>query len=115
MVHTLDRLSSSAAQIDGVRTADVQPGDALIVHTRNSIYVLHVNGDGTFNAEGGWFAREGQKGERVRVVGCTFGGSVLLTRMLAAPGMFLEFDNHVRTTRIREVQHLRPTLPDTIH
>jgi len=35
--------------------------------------------------------------------------------MLAAPGMFLEFDNHVRTTRIREVQHLRATLPDTIH
>jgi len=51
----------------------------------------------------------------VRVAGCTFGGSVLLTRMLAAPGMFLEFDNHVRTTRIREVQHLRATLPDTIH
>jgi hypothetical protein len=115
MVHTLDRLSSSAASLHGVRTADVQPGDALIIHTRNSIYVLHVNGDGTVNAEGGWFAREGQTGRRVRVAGCTFGGSVLLTRMLAAPGMFLEFDNHVRTTRIREVQHIRPTVPDTIH
>jgi hypothetical protein len=115
MVQTLDRLSSSAAHIEGVRATDVQAGDALIIHTRNSIYVLHVNGDGTFKAEGGWFSREGQTGRRVRVAGCTFGGSVLLTRMLAAPGMFLEFDNHVRTTRIREVQHLRARLPDTIH
>jgi hypothetical protein len=115
MVHTLDRLSSTAARVEGVRAGDVQAGDALIIHTRNSVYVLHVNGDGTFNAEGGWFARERQRGERVRVVGCTFGGTVLLTRMLAAPGMFLEFDNHVRTTRIREVQHVRPAVPDTIH
>jgi hypothetical protein len=115
MVQTLDRLSSSAARIEGVRASDVQAGDALVIHTRNSTYVLHVNGDGTFKAEGGWFSREGQTGKRVRVAGCTFGGSVLLTRMLAAPGMFLEFDNHVRTTRIREVQHLRATLPDTIH
>jgi len=115
MVHTLDRLSSSAPRLEGVRAGDVQPGDALVIRTLNSIYILHANGDGTFNAEGGWFARERQTGERVRVVGCTFGGSVLLTRMLAAPGMFLEFDNHVRTTRIREVQHLRPTVPDTIH
>jgi hypothetical protein len=29
--------------------------------------------------------------------------------------MFLEFDNRVRTTRIREVRHLRHVVAATIH
>ncbi len=43
----------------------------------------------------------------VRVVGCTWGGSAILLRMVAAPGMCIEFDNGVRTTRAREVRVLR--------
>jgi hypothetical protein len=35
--------------------------------------------------------------------------------MIAAPGMFLEFANNVRTTRIREVRCLRPQPSPTIH
>ena len=54
-------------------------------------------------------------GTRLRVAGCTWGGSAILTRMIAAPGMFLEFGNRVRTTRIREVRHLRCTAAPTIH
>ena len=29
--------------------------------------------------------------------------------------MFIEFDNRVRTTRVKEVRHLRPTPASTIH
>ena len=115
MVQSLDRLASAAAVVDGVRVGDLEPGDCVVVRTRNSIYVLRVNADGTFDAEGGWFARQEASGCGLRVAGCTWGGSALLTRMIAAPGMFLEFDNRVRTTRIREVRHLRYTAASTVH
>ena len=115
MVQSLERLASAAEVVEGVRVGDLEPGDCLFVRTRNSLYTLRVNSDGTFDAQGGWFSREEASGNRRRVLGCTWGGSALMTRMIAAPGMFIEFDNRVRTTRIREVRHLRPTPASTIH
>jgi hypothetical protein len=135
MVQTLDRLASTAEVVEGVRIDDLEPGDWVVVRTRNSTYTLRANADGTFDAEGGWFARQDaaglpgdnspvsglpaeaseKVGKRRRVMGCTWGGSALLTRMIAAPGMFLEFDNRVRTTRICEVRHLRRKAAATIH
>ena len=112
---SLELLASHATTVEAVRAGDVQPGDWLIVRTRNSTYALRANGDGTFDATGGWFAKKEQSGVRLRIAGCTWGGSVLLTRILAAPGMFLEFANHVRTTRICEVRLIRPVEAPTIH
>lgn len=117
MIQSLDRLASAAAVVDGVRAGDLEPGDCLVIRTRNSTYVLRANADGTFDAEGGWFARQDEASAKAgrRVLGCTWGGSALLKGMIAAPGMFLEFDNSVRTTRIREVRHLRAAAAPTIH
>jgi hypothetical protein len=115
MAQSLERLASAAAVVDGVRAGDLEPGDCLVIRTRNSVYVLRVNADGTFDAEGGWFSREEASGLGLKVAGCTWGGSAILTRMIAAPGMFLEFGNRVRTTRIREVRHLRCAAAPTIH
>ena len=112
---SLEMLASHAAAVDAVRAGDVQPGDWLIVRTRNSTYALRANQDGTFDASGGWFSRNEQHGVGLRIAGCTMGGSALLTRILAAPGMFLEFANHVRTTRICEVRLLRVETASTIH
>lgn len=112
---SLDRLASAAGSIAGIREEDLQPGDWVIVRTKNSTYSLRRNGDGTFDATGGWFSRHAGTGERLRVAGCTWGGTALLTRMVAAQGMCLEFANQVRTTRIREVRHLRPSGASTIH
>lgn len=112
---SIESLASCAASVDGVRAGDIQPGDWVIVRTKNSTYSLLANDDGTFDATGGWFSREEQSGARLRVAGCTWGGSALLTRMIAAPGMFLEFANNVRTTRIREVRVLRPHTSPTVH
>lgn len=112
---SLEHLGRDVTSVQGVRDADVQPGDWVIVRTRNSTYALRANGDGTFDASGGWFTRQEGSGCRLRVLGCTWGGSALLTRMIAAPGMFLEFSNRVLTTRIREVRHIRPLASRTIH
>ena len=115
MIQSLDRLVSAAAVVDGVRAGDLEPGDWVVVRTKNSTYTLRANADGTFDADGGWFDREDASGSRLRIAGCTWGGSALLTGMIAAPGMFLEFGNQVRTTRISEVRHLRYAAAPTIH
>jgi hypothetical protein len=64
-------------------------------------------GDGTYQVAGGWFAAEGCDNSRVRILGCTWGGHAIHTGLVAAPGMYLEFSNGVRTTRIRDVRHVR--------
>lgn len=112
---SLERMAAAARSLDGIREEDLQAGDFVIIRTRNSTYSLRANGDGTFDAAGGWFSRNAGTGERVRIGGCTWGGTALLTRMIAAPGMCLEFANRVLTTRIREVRHIRPTAVSTIH
>jgi len=104
-----------ATPATSVPTTAATPARASAIRTRNSVYVLRVNPDGTFDAEGGWFSREEASGLGLKVAGCTWGGSAILTRMIAAPGMFLEFGNRVRTTRIREVRHLRCAAAPTVH
>ncbi len=107
IARTIDRLAAVAPELDGVRASDVRPGDWIVVRTKNSTYALAAVGDGTFMVSGGWFAAEHQEPARVRVAGCTWGGSAILLSMIAAPGMCIEFDNGVRTTRAREVRVLR--------
>jgi hypothetical protein len=104
---TLDRITADALDVRGVWARDVRAGDWIVVHTRNSTYSLAVLGDGTYAAAGGWFNTAGTAAKPVRVSGCTWGGHAILTGMVAAPGMCIEFANGVRTTRIREVQLIR--------
>jgi hypothetical protein len=112
---TLEALAAQAPGCPGVRESDVLPGDWIIIRTKNSTYSLRANGDGTFDASGGWFSRNERSGERLRIAGCTWGGSALLTGMIAAPGMCVEFTNRVTTTRIRTIRHIRPHPSPTTH
>jgi hypothetical protein len=103
----LELLTEAADRLDGVRRGELGPGDRLLVATRNSIYALTAREDGRFEARGGWFERAGKSPAEIGVVGCTAGGSALFTRIVAAPGLFLEFDDGTRTTRIQRVRLLR--------
>ena len=103
LARTLDRIAAQAGRIEGIRDYDITPGDWIIIRTRNSTYVLAALGSGTFRVTGGWFASAGQDNSNVRILGCTWGGSVIHTQLVAAPGMCVEFDNSVRTSRIQEV------------
>ena len=86
-------------------------GGSALFATRNSIYALTAREDGRFEARGGWFERAGKSPAEIGVVGCTAGGSALFTRIVAAPGLFLEFDDGTRTTRIQRVRVLREPAP----
>ena len=103
---TLDRIVETAEHIAGIWSDAVEPGDWLVVKTKNSTYSLASIGDGSYRVSGGWFAAQGEDRD-VRIAGCTWGGAVIHTRLVAAVGMFLEFDNGVRTTRIREIKLIR--------
>ena len=103
---TLDRITAAARDIEGVWAHEVREGDWVVVRTRNSTYSLASVGNGRYQVVGGWFASEGCDNP-CRVVGCTWGGTAIHIGLVAAPGMFLEFDNGVRTTRIREVRLMR--------
>ena len=117
LVRTLAAIAEAAPGIQGIRTNDLCAGDWVIVRTKNSVYSLTALGEGRFTAIGGWFAADGAgaKGTAVRINGCTWGGHAIATDVVAAPGMCIEFDNGVRTTRVREVQLIRHGQSVTIH
>lgn len=103
---TLNRIASQAPATGGVWSRDLVPGDWVVARTRNSVYVAAAIGDGSYTMTGGWFSGS-RANTRVRIAGCTWGGSAIHTGLVAAPGMFLEFANGVRTTRIQDVRLIR--------
>jgi hypothetical protein len=103
----LDVLVAAVDRLPAVLRTDMRSGDWLVVRTRNSVYSLCLLEDGTYSVAGGWFDRNGTSPQRVGVNGCTFGGRAIKSDVLAAPGLFLEFDNRVTTTRICDARVLR--------
>ena len=103
---TLDAITQCAERLPVTRKQDLEPGDCVIVSTRNSVYHLQALGGNLFHASGGWFDRNPVP-RAVTINGCTFGGPAICTDIVAANGLFLEFGNNVTTTRIREVRVLR--------
>lgn len=106
-VHALDHLVDLAPRMQGVRSSDLSPGDWLIIRTKNSVYLLSALGQDLYAVSGGWFTSHGADATAVGVRGCTWGRQAILTGFIAAPGMCIEFDNGVQTTRVHEVQVVR--------
>ena len=96
-------LIERSRQLQGVRRADLHAGDVVLVATRNSVYALHVLDQATYLVSGGWFDREGLAPLRTTVTGCTWGGCVLQSDVVAVCGMCLEFGNRVVTSTIQKV------------
>ena len=103
---TLKAITQCVERLPVTRKQDLQPGDCVIVSTKNSVYRLLALGGNLFHASGGWFDRTSSRGT-VSVNGCTLGGSAICTDIVAANGLFLEFGNSVSTTRIQNVRVLR--------
>jgi hypothetical protein len=101
-------LVAAAGRLPGVWKSQLRSGDTLVVRTKNSFYVMAFLGDQEFAVSGGWFAAAAPAPAHVTVNGCTWGGRAILTDLVAAPGLFLEFGNGVRTTRIQAVSFLSP-------
>jgi len=102
----IDDLAEAAGVVGGVRRRDIERGDRIIVSTKNSVYSLTARVDGSFEVSGGWFERQGEGTVSVEILGCTAGGHALFTDHIAAPGLFIEFADGLRTTRIRTVRRI---------
>jgi len=105
--YDLSAMTSAASSARGVSRLDIQPGDVLIVKTRNSVYAVRVLAESSFSVTGGWFDRKFGAPYRTTIAGCTWGGTVLKRDLVAACGMHLEFGNRVVTSAIQKVCHFR--------
>lgn len=103
---TLTTLAAHTEHAAATRKRDLDPGDRVIVSTRNSVYCLQALGGDLFEVSGGWFERN-PAARRTTVNGCTYGGVAICTDIVAARGLFLEFGNNVSTTRIQRVLVVR--------
>ena len=101
VANTLKTRIEEAARIRVVRKADFLMGDRLLVETRNSSYEIVSLGNGLIRVRGGWFDRKGLGPVTTTITGCTWGGTAIHSDIAAGDGLFLEFGNHVVTTRIR--------------
>lgn len=112
-VHTSPGISLNAIlehlpRFRRLQRTDLCFADRIVVFTQNSRYDLIVVGDGEYLITGGWFDREQLSPHRVRINGCTWGGSMIWRETVAAPGMCIEFDNRVITSPVRRVLICRP-------
>src|SRR5438093_8524256 len=111
----LETLTKRTERSAGVRKADLGLGDQVIVTTRNSTYSIVDVGEGRYRVSGGWFDRVAGSPATTTINGCTWGGTAIRTDLVAGRGLFLEFGNHVLTTRIQQVQVIRADEPAQVH
>ncbi len=93
-------------QMREVRKVDLEFGDLVIINTMNSIYSIYVLNTGCYIVSGGWFDRMMLSPIKISAAGCTWGGSIIKTNILAACGMCLEFADgfgRVVTSAIQQV------------
>jgi len=109
IAQTLAARVNQARSLEAVLKKDLQPGDRVLVTTRNSLYKIWVIAEGVYSVSGGWFDRQGTSPQCMGINGCTWGGSAIKQDTVAAPGLRLEFGNRVLTTPIRHVRLIRPS------
>jgi len=107
--HTLDARIEHADQLEpeAVLKRDLRSGDWVLVTTKNSVYRICVLDQEHYYVSGGWFDRAGHSPQETTISGCTWGGTAIKEDIVAARGLFLEFGNHVMTTRIQHVRVIR--------
>ncbi|HEY6931178.1 MAG TPA: hypothetical protein VJA66_16005 [Thermoanaerobaculia bacterium] len=106
-VRTVNAIVEQARITRPIRKSDLRCGDCVVVNTENSTYSIRVLEDSTYSIRGGWFDRQGMSPVRISISGCTWGGTVIRSDILAACGLHLEFGNRVVTSRIRDFQVIR--------
>ena len=98
----------AAEQMTLVNRKDLDFGDTVIVRTLNSMYLIQVWGNDLYGVTGGWFDRHEYSMKKIKIVGCTWGGSAVKQDVIAGRGLCLEFGGGLRTSLIVDVSILKP-------
>ena len=105
--HNLEKIVKSTVNLKQVRKADLKFGDLVLITTRNSVYSIYVLENDFYLVSGGWFDRKGLSPAKIKITGCTWGGSIIKLDIIAACGLCLEFGNRVVTSTIQKVCIIR--------
>jgi hypothetical protein len=99
----LERIINEIVYLDQVYKEELRSGDLVLISTQNSIYSVHVLQCNFYLVAGGWFDRNGVSPTKVKINGCTWGGNIIKTDIIAACGLHLEFSNGLVTSTIKKV------------
>ena len=102
----LDKIVNESGKLFQIHKNQLQPGDQILLKTHNSIYSIKVLDDGYFDVSGGWFDNHQLSPIKITISGCTWGGCIIKTDIIAACGLCLEFGNKVITSRIKKIFHI---------
>jgi hypothetical protein len=103
LAHNLERIVQQTAALPQVRKDELNFGDLVLITTRNSVYSIYALDEGLYLISGGWFDRKGLSPAKITIAGCTFGGRIIKSDIVAGCGLRLEFGNRVVTTPIQKV------------
>jgi hypothetical protein len=99
----LKNLSEISDRMNQVFKHRLEPGDQVYLKTENSIYIVKVICNDEFLVSGGWFDKQNLSPHKINIRGCTWGGKIIKTDIIAAPGLCIEFSNNLVTSRINKI------------
>ena len=100
LYRTVDCLVDRLDRLPTIGKKDLMSGDQLTITTENSIYSFLVLENFRYIVHGGWFDRNVADPVPIAVNGCTFGGSMIMTDIVAGIGLHVEFANGVVTSPV---------------
>lgn len=103
----LEKIINKILILDQVYKEELRFGDFVLIATQNSTYSVHVLPGNFYLVAGGWFDRNGVSPTKVKINGCTWGGNIIKTDIIAASGLHLEFSNGLVTSIIKKVTLFR--------
>ena len=105
-VFDLLEIVNNSKNLTLLHKSNLRIGDCVILKTSNSIYSIKVLGEGEYLVSGGWFDKRNLSPAKTMIHGCTWGGSIIKTDIVAACGLQIEFGNKVVTSKITKFFHL---------
>ncbi len=101
--YSLEHIVRSEDSLKQVYKKHLNHGDYIIVKTKNSVYKICKKDENMFEVQGGWFDKEGLSPAFLTIRGCTWGGSSIQHRIVAACGLCLEFGNNLVTSPVQKI------------
>jgi hypothetical protein len=101
--HILQKIVKRIVYTEQVYKKDLRFGDLVLITSENSEYYIYVLECGSYLVMGGWFDRKRLSPAVTRITGCTWGGSIIKTDVIASCGLYVEFSNGLRTSGIQKV------------
>jgi len=102
----LTDIVEESESLNQIHKSNLKVGDTVILKTINSVYLVKVQEQDKYTVSGGWFDKNNLSPVTTTINGCTWGGSIIKTDIVAACGLHLEFGNKIVTSRINKIFHI---------